>query len=242
LGAEDTLNHVSFSPDEMLCLGCSSDNKARIWDLRSSKVVNWLTGHLDYVNSGIFIDKNVITGSLDKSIKVWDYHKGYCLRSLFCYSGCTSLAKIDSTIIASGHLDGSLRFWDSKNGDCVKHIVTQSGITDICVSPDGKYLLTNGRDNILSLFEISTFKQLHKLTHKMYQNSSALSRICFSPDGSMIAAGTSSGAVFCWNKTSGDRIGKLTNDYKRPVVSVSWHPDGQMMAYCNHSGWLFFWS
>jgi len=243
LGSEDTIYSVAFSKNEEFLLGCSSDCKARIWSLKNEKIVHWLTGHFDKIYSGIWNEDKVITGSLDKSIKVWDYNRGYCLRTIFCYSGCTSIAAVDKTSIVSGHLDGALRLWDSRNGDCIRNLVFHTGnITSVSVSPDNRYILTNSRDNSLSLIDMNTFQVIHKLSHKKYQNPVLWSRASLSPDGNIISAGTQSGAVFCWDSTTGVISKKLKNIKNRPVISINWHPDGGTMAFCNQSGYLFLWT
>jgi len=245
LEAEDLVYSVAFSRNEEFILGCSADNKARIWSLQSEKIIHWLTGHFDKVYTGIWTDDKVITGSLDKSIKVWDYQRGYCLRTIFCYSGCTSSAALDKTIVVSGHQDGSLRLWDSRNGDaCMRNLTHHTNsITSVSISPDNRYILTNSRDNSLCVIDMNnSFKVLHKLTHKKYQNSILYSRSCFSPDGSIICAGSQSGTVFCWDLLSGVRSGKLKNNQNHPIISINWHPDGSSLGYTNQSGYLFLWT
>jgi len=157
LEADDLVYSVAFSRNEEFILGCSADNKARIWSLQSEKIIHWLTGHFDKVYTGIWTDDKVITGSLDKSIKVWDYQRGYCLRTIFCYSGCTSSAALDKTIVVSGHQDGSLRLWDSRNGDaCMRNLTHHTNsITSVSISPDNRYILTNSRDNSLCVIDMN---------------------------------------------------------------------------------------
>ena len=58
-------------------------------------------------NSEIFI-----SGSTDKTIRLWDYNKGYIIEQYLTSSPCNALdiSPCDSYLI-SGHSDGSLKIW-----------------------------------------------------------------------------------------------------------------------------------
>jgi WD40 repeat protein len=60
-----------------------------------------------------------MTGSADRSMKVWDisrqtYRQTTTLRHSST-SNCIDIG-IDSSIAASAHLDGGIRFWDIRTG------------------------------------------------------------------------------------------------------------------------------
>lgn len=62
----------------------------------------------------------VITGSADRSLKVWDisrktYRQGVMLRHSST-STCVDVAS-DSQNVVSGHMDGGIRFWDLRSGE-----------------------------------------------------------------------------------------------------------------------------
>lgn len=87
--------------------------------------------------------------------------KGYCIRTIICYSSCNSLCSTsDGRLIVSGHFDHQLRFWDTKTGDCGKELsdIHTGQITSVCLSPDGKYVLTNSRDNTLKIVDTRTWE------------------------------------------------------------------------------------
>lgn len=81
-----------------------------------------------------------VSSGTDRTIKVWDLNKGYCLRTIMCHSSCNSVrCTRDEHIICSGHFDGTLRFWDIRNGKMANEVTglhtqqicsVQTGIRD----------------------------------------------------------------------------------------------------------------
>jgi autophagy-related protein 16 len=65
-------------------------------------------------------ERAVITGSADRSLKVWDISlKTYRQTTTLRHSSTASCVDvgIDSFAAVSGHLDGGLRFWDVRTGE-----------------------------------------------------------------------------------------------------------------------------
>lgn len=112
----------------------SYDNTIAIWNLpqliKASKISNLnsaetgkqitnttpqllrrLTGHQDAIKAISFNGTTLITGSLDKTIKIWNFQTGQCIST---YRGHTdSVLSIDSnkSIIVSGSADKTVRIW-----------------------------------------------------------------------------------------------------------------------------------
>ena len=78
-----------------------------------------LTGHEDAV---ICVTSNntdiLISGSQDKTLKVWNIHTGGCITTLTGHTGtiwCCVLS-LDSNVIYSGSADNTIKIWDRTNG------------------------------------------------------------------------------------------------------------------------------
>ena len=84
--------------------------------------VHHLVGHAHKVTCVRLCDKEkgVITGSADRSLKVWDISRQtYRQITTFRHSSTANSVDVgmDSSIAVSGHLDGGVRFWDVRSGD-----------------------------------------------------------------------------------------------------------------------------
>ena len=61
--------------------------------------------------------RNQVTGSHDRTIKIWDLNTGYTTKTLLCFSSCNDVVTtVDGNAILSAHFDGNLRQWDMHTG------------------------------------------------------------------------------------------------------------------------------
>jgi WD40 repeat protein len=53
------------------------DKTAKLWNLKSKKLLSTFTGHIDYINCvrHFYSYPKGITGSNDRTIKEWDFEK-----------------------------------------------------------------------------------------------------------------------------------------------------------------------
>ena len=82
-----------------------------------------LGGHGTRITSFLWVDGNLISGSHNNTIKIWDIKSGKCTRSLGTLEGpgrsITSLLWVDGNLI-SGSGDNTIKIWDLKNGQCIR--------------------------------------------------------------------------------------------------------------------------
>jgi len=253
-GPEKTVMCLQFSPNDELLMAGSNENAVRIWSVSLGRVKHSLLGHVGKVYAAEFSydTQKVVTGSHDRSMKVWDINRGYCTRTIFCYSSCNDLAiSRDASIIISGHLDNIVRFWDLKTGDMAHEITSvHSGqVTCVRCSPDGRTILTNSRDNTLRLFDVRTRELLCAMKQDEYKNGLNWTRACFSADGRYIAAGSSDGTVYVWDAVGGGStaqgqvVTKLANGHKQQAIPcVAWNSAGYChLASCDKQGVVVLW-
>ena len=112
---------VLFSPkDSNTFASASLDRTIKVWSILGQGVPNFtLEGHekgvncIDYYNSG---DKPyIISGSDDRTIKIWDYTTKSCVHTLEGHSNNIATVNFhaDLPIILTGSEDGTVRIWHS---------------------------------------------------------------------------------------------------------------------------------
>lgn len=104
--------------------------------------------------------------------------------------------------------------------------LTSHQITCVSFSPNSITFVTGHEDFIVRQFDSDTGGML-ELQYKGCD--SPITSIHISPDGSRLAAGTTSGSVLVWDMASADEIGRL----ERPGSAIScvrWSPNGNDLA------------
>ena len=99
-----------------------SDKTCRVWNSRTQRMIHQLVGHAHKVTCvRLFSSEHgVISGSADRSLKVWDisrqtYRQTTTLRHS-ATANCIDVG-LDSFTAVSGHNDGGIRFWDVRTGE-----------------------------------------------------------------------------------------------------------------------------
>ena len=108
-----TTTFMEFSPNGKYLLIGSADNSAIIWNLKGQRAYT-LLGHVNDVTGGFFLNENeVITTSLDGTIKKWDLTETDD-HSLVGHTGPVTYLDIDSSgnFLVSCGFDQTLRIWD----------------------------------------------------------------------------------------------------------------------------------
>jgi len=233
-GPTQSVMCVQFSPSDEALLGASNDNACRIWGVDNCRLRHTLTGHVGKVFAATFADtQKVITGSHDRTIKLWDLTKGYCTRTIFCFSSLNDLCLApDGTLLVSGHIDHHLRFWDSKNGEVVHLMdgIHDNQITSVSLSPDGSKVLTNSRDNTLKLVDIRTHEVIVTMKDENYRNGLNWTRACLSPDSRYAAAGSMDGSIIIWNTLNGKTEKTISKAHESAISACAWNTMGAQFA------------
>ncbi|ORX59808.1 WD40 repeat-like protein [Hesseltinella vesiculosa] len=235
-GSLQSITSLDFNTTDDFLVATSTDYSTRVWNLGTRRLAHTLTGHIGKVFAARFIpadSSRVVTGSHDRTIKVWDLTKGWCTRTIFSFSSCNDLAVLDPDghTLVSGHLDNTLRLWDTKSGNGIKDLqgLHRGQITSVAVSPDGGSVLTNSRDNTLKWIDIRMYEVLHTFQAPTYQNGINWSRASFSPDGCYVAAGGKDGSIHIWNTRNMQLERVLQGFHKSAVCGVAWHSMGSEM-------------
>jgi len=244
---------ISCDISNGVVVGAGSDKTCRVWNLRTQRMIHQLVGHGQKVTCVKLFgsEKGVMTGSADRSMKVWDiarqtYRQTTTLRHSST-ANCIDIG-IDSSIAASAHLDGGIRFWDIRTGERTLDMpqLHEGAVTSIQFHPtDSSKVLTNGMDSCLKLVDLRTGTPLHSLSHQDFRTSYSWSSSTFSPDGAYVTSGSSSnGMIFVWDSLTGNLVKKLPG-HDTGVCGIAWGSggsSGQQVASVDKGGTLIMWA
>jgi GTPase SAR1 family protein len=118
-----------------------------------------LRGHTDSV-IGVAVTpdgQTVISGSRDKTLKVWDLATGHCRATFEGHtSGVTGVAVTpDGKSVVSGSEDNKLKVWDLATGHCRATLEGHTHITvRVAITPDGKTVTSGSWDNTVRVWHL----------------------------------------------------------------------------------------
>ncbi|CAD6992666.1 unnamed protein product [Ceratitis capitata] len=153
----------------------------------------------------------VVTGSHDRTLKVWDLRSIACIETKFAGSSCNDLVTTDSlgSTIISGHYDKKLRFWDIRTEKQADDILMPAKITSIDMTKDGYYLICSIRDDTIKLIDLRKNQIISSFSHENFKLSS-------------------DGLVYIWS-ILGDLEATLKG-HNSAVNAVSWCPNSNALA------------
>ncbi|XP_073993412.1 autophagy-related 16 [Rhodnius prolixus] len=208
-------------------LGASNDFATRVWGVNDQRLKHTLTGHCGKVLAAKFLNEmtRVVTGSHDRTLKVWDLRSRACVETKFAGSSCNDVVNSDSagTTIISGHFDKKIRFWDTRTEQNINEIVVQGRVTSLDLSRDAKTLLCCVRDDTLRLVDLRANQILQTYSADGFKVACDWTRAAFSPDGDFVVVGSSEGGIYIF-KTSTAQLESVLRQHTCPVIAVSWHP------------------
>jgi len=171
--------------------------------------------------------KVMVSGSLDKSIKLWNAGSGRLLRTLTGHSGVVSSVAFspDGRTTVSGSSEGILRFWDVASGRLLRTLNGHSDeILSIAFSPDGETAVSGSLEGTIKFWHAASGNLLRTLN----AHTGGVYSIAFSPDGQTIA---SRGRldIKIWEVASDSLLHTLEGHSDR-VTSISFSPDGSTLV------------
>ena len=242
------IRSVCFSPDDSQLVTGAEDELVRIFEVASQRLLRSLVGHsmevfcVEWTSNGQYI----LSGSGDKSIRVWDSEAGTCIFDMVkpdnfegtTQTGITCVAiSPDNQMAAAGSLDRSICFWGIEKGNFLGQFDGTTGHSDavyaVAFSPDGEYLASGSLDESCRLWDLSSLtasrcKSVFK-GHKGWVLS-----VAFTPEGKWLLSGSKDLTIRFWdyrNPSATQPIAVLNRPKEwNSVIGMSVSPKGMLFA------------
>ena len=181
------INAICTSPNSTLFASASQDRNVKIWSTEEGEVQGILRGHRRGVWSVSFAPKDypsisgdngptsssrglVLTGSGDKTIKIWSLNDYSCIRTLEGHTNSvlkvlwlplsnssaptTTNSKATPPQIASAGGDGLVKIWDAATGEVAATLDNHTDrIWALAVDPDTRMLVSGGGDSVVTFWK-----------------------------------------------------------------------------------------
>ena len=269
-GHSELVTSVKFSADNRLLVSTSWDHTVKVWDVRTwAPLRTWKTS--DYLDDADFSpdSRTVAAGGWDGAVRVWDVATGaeqHILRSEATHVGKVAfspdgarLATLDFTAPGNRGLLRSprVRVWRLNPPAEVKHFDVRDG-AGFSFSPDGQRIsafsgITNGgysgipfaADLRLQSWLIDSGREESTVAVPVIAGPGPHrpSESSFSPDGSLLAVGTSRGELTLWDTRARQVLSRLPRD-PNPIVSpfaVTFSRDRRLIGIGLENGAVNLW-
>ena len=213
-------------------------------DAAAPGLVATLKGHSEAVYAVAFAPdgKAVVTGSGDRSVRVWDSATGKEIKSFGGAAGhqnlvlSVSISK-DGSLIASGGSDNTAKIWDFPSSSPLRAIAKSEGASNLAVSPDGTKVASGDKDGHVKIWNVADGKELFRLDgHK-----GAITGLAFSGNGQLLVSCGSDKTLRFWNPANGQAIA-VTGAHSAAVRGIAFHPNSNAVYSAGADGGVKFWT
>ncbi len=182
----------------------------------------------------------LVAGCYDGGVRVFDGATGELKREMMEAKGSEVYAMAlhrDGETVVTGHYNGSVHMWNIKTG---KHLglltkVTQR-VAGASFSPDGSMLVFSGAARGASLWDWNK-----REPKGMLECGQGVWPVLFSPDGSLIAAGTYDGSIELWDACTYARVASIKG-HDRLVAALNFSHDSSVLASGSDDGMVKIWN
>jgi WD40 repeat protein len=218
---KEWVSGFAFSADESLMLSGDDGGKVILWDRPGTKPVReWAIKGWAYAVALSPDGKQaavaerlplVFDSGRHEGLKLWDATTGTMQHDLAAaikgmYIAAAAYSP-DGKLLAvvrggeAGGNSGKATFFDPATGKKLHETATGhlDGATDVLFHPDGKHLLTTGRDTTVKVWTVSDGKLVKEIGKpRGGQFKDWICAVALSPDGQWLAAADQAGAVQVW--------------------------------------------
>lgn len=176
----------------------------------------YFSGHTDSVYCCQFDEDKIITGSRDRTVRVWDLNYPYKCRKVI--GGPAARPELPATQVTLSTHPTTISNLPSVNGTqeglAIFHIPEDYHSASIlCLQFDANIMVTGSSDSTCIVWNIHTFQPIYRLRH----HSAGVLDVCF--DETFIISCSKDATICVWSRLTGELL-KVLAGHKGPVNAV----------------------
>ncbi|XP_040567699.1 WD repeat-containing protein 82 [Lepeophtheirus salmonis] len=235
-----------YSKSHVVHASTKENDIIRYLNVAENKYISYFRGHTKKVVTLCVspVDESFISGSLDKTIRLWDLRSNNCQGLMHLAGRPVASFDPEGLIFAAGISSESVKLYDLRSFDKGPFSSfkfppeKEMEWTGLKFSPDGKTILISTNGSLIKLIDAFSGQTLQTFTGHLNTKGIPL-EASFSPDSQFVISGSTDGRVHIWNAETGTKVCVLNGDHDGPVSCVQFNPKYMMMASaCNN---MAFW-
>jgi WD40 repeat protein len=200
-----------------------------------------LVGHTSFVHSVAWNhdDSKILSGSGDKTIKIWDGMTGELLNTLEGHFGSVNSVSWnqDSSKIVSGSDDGTIKIWDGITCELLTTLKEcSSPIHSVCWNHDSSKIASTSNDKYAKIWDGVTCILLHTLSG----HNECVHCVSWNHDGSKLLSGSFDNTIKIWNSKTGELL-KTLEGHSSAVHFASWNHDSSRIGSGSDDNTIKIW-
>jgi len=259
------INALSWSPDGKYLASAGADKTMRLWEVGTAAAKKMGSGtvvrstlravpatvpdpiflaaevlKIDHPRTIHFLEFSPDSKKLAycdfASLRICDVATGKDVANYDEHVGAVEyMAALDNGTFLTSAAD-SVRIWDLKTGKMLNQVLSgHSPLEAAAVSPDGKWLATQGKERMIRLLELPSGKLVNEIE---WPKGSVNPAFAFSPDGKRLA-GVGSGRTWIFEIPGGEQFYEFKNP-KGPMRALAMSPDGKICCTSAASGGVVY--
>jgi WD40 repeat protein len=231
---------VNFSPKGKFLVTASKDGNAILWDATTGIKIADLHGHAGPLYHASFSPAGdlIVTASADKTGRVWKIPTGTPVSLLNDHKDHVTTAEffiLDTNLrVVTASRDAKARIWNPVTGELIRTLPHRwQPLYIAAVSPDGKYMVTDGGVYHAWVWDSTNWKQVDMLNAQ----GVVLRHMSFSPDGHYLITASGEGStgygeganpVRLWKVGTWQKINEL-KIHKKDVRHAEFSPNSYLV-------------
>ncbi|ETO13217.1 G-protein beta WD-40 repeats containing protein [Reticulomyxa filosa] len=181
----------------------------------------------------------IVSGSVDKTIRLWDSLSGRQLQCLEGHSNFVNSAQFsfDGSKIVSCSDDKTIRVWDVSSEEQLQCLEGHLDyVYSAQFSPDGTKIVSGSRDKTIRLWDVSSGKEIQSLK----DHTGPVFSVDFSSDGTRVVSGSRDTTIRLWETSSGKMLQSLEG-HSHSVIAVQFSPDDTKIVSSSADNTIRLW-
>ncbi|ADM10985.1 WD40 repeat-containing protein [Encephalitozoon intestinalis ATCC 50506] len=195
---ETNQSDITFMQIDRDRIVCSSDDQTiKIFGM-DGRLIRTFIGHKGGVWTFMLNNKHLVSGSTDKTARIWDLWTGCTLCVLSGHKSVVRSLKIYEDYIATGSRDSEIRIWNFR-GTCL-NVLKGHTMSVRCMDMNESYLVSGSYDGSVALWDYRRGKLLRYLkSHslRVYSVSLSLNYVASGSLDSSVHVSTLDGKLVC---------------------------------------------